>query len=233
MQRFEYTVIPAPAKGEKVRGARTGAERFSYALLSEMNRMAAQGWEYVRAETLPAEERSGLTSRTTVYHNVLVFRREIAAPVRALDAADARDAAAPRAAGPRHEPPQARNAAAASPTAPPLAPPTAAPALTASPRPAAAAAAPATAQADPPTDWPDGPEDDDIAAAETYAARVDNYDEPGFDPEIRADTPADPPPFVQRPPLAAARDDADPRPAFVADTAAPGRPAHRLGPADR
>ena len=66
MQHFEYTVIPAPSRGEKVRGARTGAERFSYALLTEMNRMAANGWEYVRAETLPCEERSGLTSRTTV-----------------------------------------------------------------------------------------------------------------------------------------------------------------------
>lgn len=229
MQRFEYTVIPAPAKGEKVRGARTGAERFSYALLTEMNRMAAQGWEYVRAETLPSEERSGLTSRTTVYHNVLVFRREIAAPLRALDAADS---VAPRAAAARPETPPA-------PVRITTAIPTAAPTLTAQPRAAAPtqaasqAAPQSPAQADPPTDWPDGLADDDIAAAETYAARTDDYDEPGFDPEIRADAPADPPPFVQRPPLSAARDAADPRPAFVADTAAPGRPAHRLGPADR
>ena len=52
-QLYEYTVIPAPARGEKARGARTPAERFSFALLTEMNRMAANGWEYVRAETLP------------------------------------------------------------------------------------------------------------------------------------------------------------------------------------
>ena len=89
MQSYEYTVIPAPSRGEKAKGARTGAERFSYALLTEMNRMAANGWEYVRAETLPCEERSGLTSRTTVYHNLLIFRRSLAAaqpmpdPVRA------------------------------------------------------------------------------------------------------------------------------------------------------
>ena len=82
MQSFEYTVIPAPGRGEKVRGAKTGAERFSYALLTEMNRMAANGWEYVRAETLPCEERSGLTSRTTVYHNVLVFRRALTGAAR-------------------------------------------------------------------------------------------------------------------------------------------------------
>ena len=75
MQAYEYTVLPAPNRGEKVRGARSGAERFAHALTMEMNRMAQAGWEYVRAETLPCEERSGLTGRTTVYHNVLVFRR--------------------------------------------------------------------------------------------------------------------------------------------------------------
>ena len=48
------------------------------ALGSALNAMAAQGWEYVRAETLPSEERSGLTSRTTVWMNVLVFRRAVA-----------------------------------------------------------------------------------------------------------------------------------------------------------
>lgn len=71
-QLYEYTVIPAPARGEKARGARTPAERFSFALLTEMNRMATNGWEYVRAETLPSEERSGLTSRSTVYHLSLI-----------------------------------------------------------------------------------------------------------------------------------------------------------------
>ena len=78
MADYEYTVIPAPMRGEKVRGARTPSERFAPALAAALNGMAAQGWEYVRAETLPSEERSGLTSRTTVWHNLLVFRRPIA-----------------------------------------------------------------------------------------------------------------------------------------------------------
>lgn len=78
MQLFEYSVIPAPDRGEKARGAKTGAERFSLALTTTLNEMAAQGWEYIRAETLPAEERTGLTGRATVYHNVLVFRRALA-----------------------------------------------------------------------------------------------------------------------------------------------------------
>ncbi|AGT07957.1 DUF4177 domain-containing protein [Paracoccus aminophilus] len=78
MQKFEYSVIPAPDRGEKARGAKTGADRFSLALTTVLNERAAEGWEYVRAETLPAEERTGLTGRATVYHNVLIFRRALA-----------------------------------------------------------------------------------------------------------------------------------------------------------
>ena len=75
MQRYEYKVIPAPSRGEKARGLKTGAERFAHALEVAMNALGQQGWEYVRADTLPAEERTGFTGRTTVYHNMLVFRR--------------------------------------------------------------------------------------------------------------------------------------------------------------
>ncbi|SOC12257.1 uncharacterized protein DUF4177 [Rhodobacter sp. JA431] len=77
MQAYEYKVVPAPTRGEKGRGLKTGADRFANALSRVMNEMAAEGWDYCRAETLPAEERSGLTSKTTVYHNMLVFRRVV------------------------------------------------------------------------------------------------------------------------------------------------------------
>lgn len=77
MQAYEYKVIPAPMKGEKERGLKTGAERFAHGLTLQMNEMAKDGWEYWRAETLPAEERAGLTSKVTVYHNLLVFRRPV------------------------------------------------------------------------------------------------------------------------------------------------------------
>jgi hypothetical protein len=76
---FEYTVVPAPLRGEKSKDARTPADRYSVALSAELNRMARDGWEYVRADVLPSEERSGLTGRSTVYHNLLVFRRTVAA----------------------------------------------------------------------------------------------------------------------------------------------------------
>jgi hypothetical protein len=77
MQHFEYKVIPAPARGEKERGVKAGVERFAHTLSGVMNDMAVKGWEYLRAETLPSEERTGLTGKSTVYHNVLVFRRAL------------------------------------------------------------------------------------------------------------------------------------------------------------
>lgn len=75
MQLYEYKVVSAPTRGEKARGIRTAPDRFAQALSSLMNRMAQDGWEYLRSDTLPAEEREGLLRRITVYHNVLVFRR--------------------------------------------------------------------------------------------------------------------------------------------------------------
>jgi hypothetical protein len=78
MQQFEYRVVPAPRKAEKARGLKTTAERFAHALSQTMNDMAREGWEYLRADTLPCEERAGLTGKTTTYQNVLVFRRALA-----------------------------------------------------------------------------------------------------------------------------------------------------------
>jgi len=89
MQRYEYRVIPAPRRGEKARGLKTAEARFANALTLAMNQMAAEGWDYLRADTLPAEERVGLTGRTTTFQHMLVFRR-------ALESASA----APRATGP-------------------------------------------------------------------------------------------------------------------------------------
>lgn len=97
---YEYTVTPAPARGEKIRGAKTPVDRYAVALAQALNAMAADGWEYVRAETLPSEERSGLTSRTTVWMNVLVFRRAIAPAQTAVAAPGPAPAEQPQAAEP-------------------------------------------------------------------------------------------------------------------------------------
>lgn len=79
MQRFEFKVIPAPKRGEKARGVKTTEERFALALTSLMNQLGAEGWDYVRADSLPCEERAGLTGTKTTFQNVLVFRRPLSA----------------------------------------------------------------------------------------------------------------------------------------------------------
>lgn len=76
--RYEYQVVAAPKKGEKLRGAKTPSDRYAAALATIMNQMGRDGWEYVRSDALPSEERSGWTKRTMVYHHVLVFRRALA-----------------------------------------------------------------------------------------------------------------------------------------------------------
>ncbi|AXI46032.1 DUF4177 domain-containing protein [Sulfitobacter sp. SK012] len=75
MPRFEYKVVPAPTKGLKAKGVRTAEARFSNALQDLMNELSSDGWEYLRAETLPSTERSGLTGSTTEWRNVMIFRR--------------------------------------------------------------------------------------------------------------------------------------------------------------
>lgn len=75
MPIYEYKVVPAPSKGRKARGVKGTENRFAFALENVMNEMAAEGWEFQRTETLPSEERSGLTSTTTTFRNVMVFRR--------------------------------------------------------------------------------------------------------------------------------------------------------------
>lgn len=76
MSNFEYQVIPSPRKGKPAKGLRGVPMKFANALATVMNEMAQQGWEYVRADTLPCEERKGLAGKTVNYQSVLVFRRE-------------------------------------------------------------------------------------------------------------------------------------------------------------
>ena len=76
---FEYSVVPAPRKGQKAKGVKSTEDRFAYALEAIMNEKGAEGWEYVRTDTLPSEERQGLTGSKTVYQNMMVFRRSLVA----------------------------------------------------------------------------------------------------------------------------------------------------------
>lgn len=79
MQRYEYKVSPAPKRGRKGKGVKGTEAQFANALTLLMNEAAAEGWEYLRTDTLPCEERQGLTGRVTVFQNMLVFRRPLEA----------------------------------------------------------------------------------------------------------------------------------------------------------
>lgn len=75
MPRFEFKVVPAPRRGEKARGLKTTEERFALAMTNLMNDLGREGWDYVRSDTLPVDERSGFTGTKTTFQNMLVFRR--------------------------------------------------------------------------------------------------------------------------------------------------------------
>ena len=95
MPNFEYQVVPAPRKGKSARKNRGSEAKFANTIRELMNEMAAEGWEYQRAETLPCEERQGFTGKTIKYHSMLVFRREVAAEEVIADAPVAAVVAAP------------------------------------------------------------------------------------------------------------------------------------------
>jgi len=74
---YEYKVVPAPKKGKRGKGLHGGEEKFANALMQIMNQLGAEGWEYLRSDTLPVEVRSGLRSKSTEFQNMLVFQRVI------------------------------------------------------------------------------------------------------------------------------------------------------------
>lgn len=78
--QYEYKVVPAPARAEKHKGVKKPEERLALSLTTLMNELGRSGWEYLRADTLPCEERTGLTGKvTTSFQTLLVFRRESSA----------------------------------------------------------------------------------------------------------------------------------------------------------
>lgn len=88
MTEMEYRVVPAPARGIKKRGVKGAEDRFAAALSDALNAEALDGWQFLRSETLPCEERQGLTGSRTVFRSVLIFGRP-----RTLDERDAAKAA--------------------------------------------------------------------------------------------------------------------------------------------
>lgn len=75
MTIYEYKVIPAPTKGQKAQGIKAPEARFANTIEGLLNAQSADGWEYLRTDILPSDERSGLTGTQTHYRTLMVFRR--------------------------------------------------------------------------------------------------------------------------------------------------------------
>ena len=73
MPNHEYRVRPAPDRAAKTRDK--DDDGYARALADALNAEARQGWEFVRAETLPMRERVGLTGSRMGFRTLLVFRR--------------------------------------------------------------------------------------------------------------------------------------------------------------
>ncbi|MEM7644062.1 MAG: hypothetical protein AAF366_16300 [Pseudomonadota bacterium] len=82
---YEFQVVPAPPKGERVPGLKTDEARMANTLTLLLNEMSLDGWEYVRADTLPNMSSADLSGTAAKTMTLLVFRRpyEAAAPMAA------------------------------------------------------------------------------------------------------------------------------------------------------
>lgn len=72
---YEFRVIPAPLKADRIAGLRTDSDRMAYAWTMLLNEMADDGWDYVRADTLPNDNSADLTGTAPPTMTLLVFRR--------------------------------------------------------------------------------------------------------------------------------------------------------------
>lgn len=78
MTRYEYKTVPAPRRPKKYRAIKSGEEAFARTLEEALNREGAEGWEYLRAESLPCDVKKGMFSGAREeLHSVLIFRRAL------------------------------------------------------------------------------------------------------------------------------------------------------------
>lgn len=75
---YEYKCIAAPEKARRRRGAKTRTDRVALAIQDILAAECKGGWEYLRADLIPVEEKSGFFSRAQDVHRaILVFRRAV------------------------------------------------------------------------------------------------------------------------------------------------------------
>lgn len=80
MRKYEYKVVPVPAKSIDSRNARASGDPICYTIEMLLNQMSAEGWIYVRTDQVSLMK-SGILGRTEVTRDMLIFRRQpVAAP---------------------------------------------------------------------------------------------------------------------------------------------------------
>lgn len=105
MAEYRYKTVAAPRRAKKTRGVRGADALLAHAMGELLSREAADGWEYVRTDSLPVEEGGGFFSRSrTVWRAVIVFRQALAAPQRDAFQQEAPEQAAPRRQAPKATP---------------------------------------------------------------------------------------------------------------------------------
>jgi hypothetical protein len=72
----EYKCVGAPERPKRKRGQKTRSDRVAGAMQEIIEAEAKDGWEYLRTDLVPVEEKSGLFGRPREVHRaVMVFHR--------------------------------------------------------------------------------------------------------------------------------------------------------------
>ncbi len=106
----EYKCVGAPERAKRKRGMKTRSDRVAGAMQEIIAAEAVDGWEYLRTDLVPVEEKAGLFGRAREVHRaVLVFHRGHAQvqPVLLPSLAPQRAAEEPRLEEPRLDVPPA------------------------------------------------------------------------------------------------------------------------------
>ncbi len=75
---FEYKCIGGPERPKRQRGV-SPSDRVALAMEEIIADEAVEGWEYLRTDLVPVDEKPGFFSRSQVVHRaVLIFRRDLA-----------------------------------------------------------------------------------------------------------------------------------------------------------
>ncbi|MEM0987919.1 MAG: hypothetical protein AAGK00_03515 [Pseudomonadota bacterium] len=73
---YEYKCVAAPEKARRHKGAKTRTDRVAAAMQELIAEESNGGWEYLRTDLIPVEEKASFFARPREVHRaVLVFRR--------------------------------------------------------------------------------------------------------------------------------------------------------------